>query len=34
MHRQGEDLEHLFTIKFCGNLYDTMVSITMTDFYG
>ena len=33
MHRRGEDLEHLFTVKFWGNMYDTMVSIPMTDFY-
>jgi hypothetical protein len=27
VHRRGEDWEHLFTVKFWGNLYDTMISL-------
>ena len=31
MHRRGEDWEHLFAVKFWGNLYDTMISMKQND---
>jgi hypothetical protein len=31
MYRRGEDIEHLFAIKFLGHLYDTIISIKQND---